>query len=86
MPNDVLIVTGIVHELVRQVAPVGVGDVLDPRVHPARGIMRRLVVAAAEPVARIEHEPRLVDALEAQGVAAAGVACEDGAGGNGLQA
>ena len=86
MPNDVLIVTGIVHELVRQVAPVGGCDVLDPRVHPARGIVRRLVVGAAEPVARVEHEPSLVDALEAQGVAAAGVAGEDGAGGNGLQA
>ena len=88
MPNDVLIITGIVHELVRQIAPVALCDVLDLRVHPARGLVRRLVVVvvAAEPVARIEYEPSLVDAFQAQGVAAASLAREDGAGGNGLQA
>ena len=52
---------------------------------PARGVVG-FVVVVGEPMARVEDEPGLVDGFEAEGVGAAGVACEDGGGGNGLDA
>ena len=85
MANNVLVVTGIVHELVWQIAPVRVRYILDLRMHIACGIVCRLITVG-EPMARVEHEPGLVHGLQAQGVAAASFACENGAGGDRLQA
>ena len=85
MCNDILVVTGIVHELIWQIAPVRACDMLDLRMHVARGIVRRLVTVG-EPMTRIEYKPGLVDALQAQWVAAASFARENGTGGYRLQA
>lgn len=85
MSDDVLVVTGIVHELVRQIVPVGVCDVFDPGMDSARGVVRRFVLVG-EPMACVKHEPSLVDTLQAQGIAAASFTRKDSAGGNGLQA
>lgn len=80
MCNDILVITRIVHELVRQIIPVAPRNVLNLRVDRSRRIMCS-VVAVGEPVARIEHEPGLVDGLQAQGIAPTSETRVDEAGG-----
>ena len=84
MCNDILVITRIIHELVRQIIPVAPRNVFDLRVDRSRRIMRS-VVAVGEPVARIEHKPGLVDGLQAQGIATASETRVDEAGGVRLQ-
>lgn len=83
--HDILVIARIVHELVRQVAPAAPRHGLDLRVDRPRRAVRG-GVAGREPVARVEHEPGLVEGLQAQGVAAAREARVHEAGGVGLQA
>lgn len=84
MPQHILIVARIVHELVLQITPITLRQRLDPRQEPAHGGVRRRVVGG-EVVADVEREPRLVGGLQAQGVAAASTAGVHDARGNGLQ-
>ncbi len=85
MPNDVLVVARVVHELVGQVGPVVLCDVLDGRVDVLCCFVRGQVVGCG-PVAGVEDEPGLVKGREAEGVGAAGMAGEDRGGGDGLEA
>ena len=85
MPNNILVITRIAHELVRHIVSVGVCDVFDHRMDSTRGIVRLLVIVS-EPMASIKHEPGLIDALQTQGITAASFASKDSADGNRLQA
>ena len=84
MPQHILVIARIVHELVLQIPPLAFRHVLDPGQEPAHSVMRRGVVGG-EVVAHVEGEPRLVGGCQAQGVAAAGAAGVHDACGDGLQ-
>lgn len=84
MPQHILVVARIVHELVFQIPPLAFRHVLDPGQEPAHGGVRRGVVGG-EVMPDVEGEPCLVGGLQAQGVAAAGVAGVHDACGDGLQ-
>ncbi len=85
VPDDILIIARVVHELVGQVGLVVLCEVLDRRVDSlGRGVGGQVV--GCGPVAGVEDEPGLVQRGEAEGVGAAGMAGEDRGGGDGLEA
>lgn len=84
MPQHILVVARVVHELVLQITPVAFRQRLDSGQEPAHGVVRRRVVGG-EVMADVEREPRLVGGLQAQGVAASGSAGVHDACGDGLQ-
>lgn len=85
MRNNPLVITSVIHELIPHIIPMPSGGIFNPRMDAPRGIVGFLV-SVREPVSHVEDEPSLIDGLEAQGIGAAGIAREDGARGNGLDA
>ncbi len=83
--NDILIPTGIVHELVRFVHPLCPRCILDAAVERTRGVVDHRVAVGVDP-AGVEDEPGLIYIGKTEGVTPVLVAGLDEVGVDGLDA